>query len=116
MPVVMSRITVALSAASDRSKLSCGGSPSGETPPFQAITIGAAGENPSAAFHPVGSVATPSTVAGSAPSGIASRRPVIVEASSTSNTELGHGVMQCATPSGLHCGSTGTLVALLHAP
>jgi len=38
-----------------------------------------------------------------------------VRGSSTSNTELGHGVMQGPAPSGLHAGSTGTLVSPLQA-
>src|SRR6185295_11061268 len=70
---------------------------------------------PSAMFHPAGSVARLSTVEGSVPSGIASRRPVTVDASSTSNAELGHGVMQCTVPSGLAGRSAGRLVSLLHA-
>src|SRR5262252_1944421 len=111
----MSRITVGLSAASDRSKSSAGGSPSGDTPLFHAIANGAAGEKPSATFQPDGSIALPSVLLGSVPSGIARRRPVAVVGSSTSNTELGHGVMQWPSPSGLHGASTGRLVTLLHA-
>src|ERR1044071_5682695 len=111
----MSRITVGLSAASERSKSSAGGSPSADTPPFHAIAIGAAGEKPSAAFQPAGSVVLPSALLGSVPSGIARRRPVGVVGSSTSNAELGHGVMQWPSPSGLHGGSTGKLGTLLHA-
>src|SRR4051794_14636933 len=111
----MSRITVALSAASERSACSGGTRPSDDTPPFHAITIGAVGENPSAVFQPAGSVAAASALAGSVASGIASRRPVADAGSSTSNAELGHGVMQWPAPSGLQAGSTGKLVSLLHA-
>src|SRR5215831_18025604 len=111
----MSRITVGLSAASDRSRASAGGSPSGATPPCHAIAIGAAGEKPSAAFQPAGSAALPSVLLGNVPSGIARRRPVAVVGSSTSNAELGHGVMQWPSPSGLHGGSIARLVTLLHA-
>src|SRR4051812_14455830 len=111
----MSRITVGLSEASDRFMLSWGGSPSADTPPFHDITIGAAGENPSATFQPVGSTVTPAKFVGSVPCGIASRRPVWVVGSSTSNTAEGHGVMQALSPRGLHSAFIGKLVSPLHA-
>src|SRR5689334_24832063 len=111
----MSRMTVGLWAVIERSMLSTGGSPSGDTPPFHAITIGAAGENPSAAFQLAGLAWRSSMFAGSVPSGIASRRPVALVASSTSNAELGHGVMQWWIPSGLQRAGAGRLTSLLHA-
>src|SRR4051812_27221137 len=90
-PVVMSRTTVGLSGIVEIVMSLAGGKPSAETPPGNDITIGAAGENPSALFQPVGSTTSPSKLVGSVPSGIASLRPVGVVASSTSNTAEGHG-------------------------
>ncbi len=110
--VVMSSNTVGESAASDGVMSWCDGSPSGDTPPGHAITIGAAGENPSAVFHAVGSALILSMFVGSVPFGIASRLPVAVDASSTSNAELGHGTMQCPVDSGLQFAGTGKLESL----
>ena len=92
-----------------------GRQPSADTPPGNAITIGAAGEKPSARFHAVGSIEMLSMFVGSVPCGIASRRPVIVVASSTSNTDDGHGAMQFAKPSGLQLAFIGNAVSLLQA-
>ncbi len=52
---------------------------------------------------------------GSVPERIASRRPVAVLGSSTSNAEVGHGVMQAFAPSGLQSASIGSEVSPLHA-
>src|SRR3569623_495792 len=114
-PVVMSSTTVGLSWVIDIVMSLAGGRPSGETPPGNDITIGAAGEKPSALFQPLGSTVVPSKFVGSVLSGIASFLPVAVVASSTSNAEFGHGVMQWLIPSGLHCAWIGSAVSLLQA-
>src|SRR5450432_1804638 len=101
----MSRITVGLLGPTLPSKLSDGGNPSVDTPPGNDITIGAAGDQPSATFQPAGSPTSPSVFVGSVPAGIAMWRPVAVVSSSTSNADDGHGVMQWLVPSGLHCAS-----------
>ena len=90
----MSKMTVGLSAPVERSKLSLGGRPCVETPVANDITIGADGEKPSAVFQPAGFAGIVSEFVGKVPSGIAMRLPVLVVASSTSNTDDGHGVMQ----------------------
>ena len=102
----MSITIVALSGVRLPSKLSFGGSPSTDTPPGNAMIIGAAGEKPSARFQPVGSVAVASMFTGSVVSGIARWRPVGVDGSSTSNADDGHGTMQWPRPIGLHAAST----------
>src|SRR5258706_2742051 len=115
-PVVMSRMTVGVSFVIDRSMSSTGGRPSIDTPPGNDSRIGADGEKPSAMFQPAGSTVSSLKLKGSAPIGIDTRRPVAVVASSTSNTDDGHGVMQWLPPSGLHWAFIGSETSPPHAP